>query len=480
MRITWRLMAASAVLLTVLSSVPANALAEGEEGPVAATEIEKIIEIGREDSQVMKHLDQICNRIGPRLTSSESLQVACEWAVDEFASMGLEAKLEKWGEFPVGFNRGPGYGRMVAPESMTLHFGTDAWTAGTTGRENGPAIMAPTTEEEWEAVEDSLKDSWVLIPPASFNRRTPREEYLKQREAREKMLDRIRAAEPLGLIEPTRDELIVTSGNYRRTWEELPTIPVVDLRLDQWDKIAEKLEAGEEVELEFDIRNFFKKGPIPLYNVIADIPGTEFPDEYVIVGGHLDSWDAATGATDNGAGCATTLEVARILMEAGFKPRRTIRFMLWTGEEQGLLGSRAYVEANPKVVEKTSAVLVHDGGTNYVSGIRVLEDMVDDMEKVFAPAMKLDERAPFDIEIVEVMRGGGSDHSSFISGGAPGFFWKQSGRAVYRQTHHTQYDTYDTVVPEYQQHTSLVVALGAAGLANLDHMLSREMMPKRD
>ena len=162
----------------------------------------------------------------------------------------------------------------------------------------------------------------------------------------------------------------------------------------QFDEIAGWLKDGKAVTLEFDIRNYFKKGPIKLYNVIADIPGTEKPDEYVIVGGHIDSWDGATGATDNGTGVSTTLEAARILMKAGVKPKRTIRFMLWSGEEQGLLGSAAYVKAHKDLMPKISAVLVHDGGTNYLSGIGATEAMLSDFEQVFAPVKELDPRLP--------------------------------------------------------------------------------------
>lgn len=470
------------VMLTVLLTAVA-ARAEEDNQPLVPPEvIDKIVAEGKENSQVQEHLDVICNRLGPRLTGSDGLQNACEWARDRFASMGLEARLEKWGEFPTGFNRGPSFGRMVEPELMTLEFGTNAWTAGTKGRQARRAVMAPTTDEEWESVGDSLKDAWVLVPAASggrFPRGGSREEWQQRRQERQKMMQRVRDAQPAGIIEPTRDNLIVTSGNYRLEWEDVPTIPEIDLVVEQWDELAKRIKDGEEVVLEFDIRNFFEKGPIPLYNVIADIPGTEFPDEYVVIGGHLDSWDAATGATDNGAGCATTIEVARILMEVGFKPRRTIRFMLWTGEEQGLLGSRAYVQQHPEVVEKVSAVLVHDGGTNYASGISVLQDQEEDITRIFEPVFKLDERTPFDVEVVDRRgygRPGGSDHTSFIRGGAPGFFWKQSGRAVYRNTHHTQFDTYDTVVPEYQRQTAVVVAVGAAGLASLDGLLSREML----
>ena len=248
----------------------------------------------------------------------------------------------------------------------------------------------------------------------------------------------------------------------------------------QYDEITGWLKAGKTVTLEFDIRNHFKKGPIKLYNVIADIPGTEKPDEYVIVGGHIDSWDGATGATDNGTGVATTLEAARILMKAGVKPKRTIRFMLWSGEEQGLLGSAAYVKSHKDLMSRISAVLVHDGGTNYLSGIGATEAMLADFEKVFEPVKDLDPAYPFEVRKVAGLMGGGSDHASFLGANVPGFFWGQrGGRAVYQHTHHTQFDTFDAAIPEYQVHSSLVVALGAYGIANLDHLLSREKLRAR-
>ena len=126
-----------------------------------------------------------------------------------------------------------------------------------------------------------------------------------------------------------------------------------------------------------------------MYNVIADIPGTEKPDEIVIVGGHIDSWDGATGTTDNGTGVATTLEAARLLMAAGAKPRRTIRFMLWSGEEQGLLGSVAWIKDHAAELDNISAVLVHDGGTNYVSGIQATAAMLPAMKIAFKPVIEM-------------------------------------------------------------------------------------------
>ncbi len=278
-----------------------------------------------------------------------------------------------------------------------------------------------------------------------------------------------------GTVRGTRNDLLITGGNYQVSWDKLPTTPSINLVKAQYDEIAALIKEGKPVVLEFDIRNYFKKGPIPLFNVIADIPGTEFPDEYVIVGGHIDSWDGATGTCDNGTGCSTTLEAARLLMKSGVKPRRTIRFMLWSGEEQGLFGSKEYVKAHPELMKKISAVLVHDGGTNYLSGISVTKAMKKDIDEALAPLVGLDPAMPFAIrEVPGLSLGGGSDHASFNAAGAPGFFWRQSGKANYQHVHHTQFDTYDAAIPEYQKHSSIVAALGSLGIANLDHLLSRE------
>ncbi|HTF56614.1 MAG TPA: M20/M25/M40 family metallo-hydrolase, partial [Planctomycetota bacterium] len=171
----------------------------------------------------------------------------------------------------------------------------------------------------------------------------------------------------------------------------------------------------------------------------------------------------------------TTLEAARLLMNAGAKPKRTIRFMLWSGEEQGLLGSRAYIKAHPEENARISAVLVHDGGTNYVSGIEATRPMVSIFEKVFEPVVALNQEMPFKIhEVKGLTMGMGSDHDSYLMAGVPGFFWRQLGKANYNHTHHTQYDTFDQAIPEYQQHTSMVVAIGAYNIANLDALLPRE------
>lgn len=436
-------------------------------------EVERIVSTAHEESQVMDHLDWLCNRIGPRLTGSDNLTNACEWVRDRFASYGIDnARLEEWGEFRVGFNRGPWFGRVVQPEPKPLEFVTMAWSAGTKGALRGKAILAPKDKKEFDEAKakGTLAGAWVLLPRAGG--RGPQ----LDRAFRRTLAKELEAAKAAGIMSPSSSDLLVTSGDHRISWDKLPSLPTVTLLRKQFDEIAGWLAAGKPVTLEFDIRNHFKKGPIKLYNVIADIPGSELPDEYVIVGGHIDSWDGATGATDNGTGVATTLEAARILRKAGAKPRRTIRFMLWSGEEQGLLGSAAYVKAHKDLTSKISAVLVHDGGTNYLSGIGATEAILPDFEQVFASIKELDSKYPFQVRKVGGLSGGGSDHASFLTANVPGFFWRQSGDARYQRTHHTQYDTFDAAIPDYQRHSSLVVALGAYGIANLDHLLSREKL----
>ncbi len=436
-------------------------------------DVQRIMSAAQEQCQVMDHLDVLVNRIGPRLTGSDNLTNACEWVRDRFASFGIEnARIEPWGEFPVGFNRGPWFGRVIQPEPRGLEFMTMAWTAGTKGTTRGKAIMAPSNKKEFDEAKEkgTLAGAWVLMPRAGTG---PAPEPGFRRTLR-KELENAKVAGIIAASSP--DELLVTGGLHRITWDKLPTLPSVTLRRKQFDEITGWLKDGKAVTLEFDIRNYFKKGPIKLFNVIADIPGSEFPDEYVIVGGHIDSWDGATGTTDNGTGVATTLEAARILMKAGVKPKRTIRFMLWSGEEQGLLGSAAYVKAHKELMPKISAVLVHDGGTNYLSGIGATEAILGDFEQVFAPVKDLDSKYPFVLRKVGGLTGGGSDHASFLTANVPGFFWRQSGDAIYRHTHHTQYDTFDAANPDYQRHSSLVAALGAFGISNLDHLLSREKL----
>jgi carboxypeptidase Q len=284
------------------------------------SEADKVIALGRSDNRVMEHLDHLVNRIGPRLTSSDNFRNACAWTLAEFERFGLHnCHLEQWGEFPVGFNRGPSSGRMLAPEKKELTFGTNAWTAGTRGRVSGPAVLAPANEEELARVRPKLKGAWVVIaPPARpAGRRGPpgeaagaapgasesasgRAQGAANSGATESAngerpprgprgrpgagpdrafrdaLEKAYAEEGIaGTIRSGRGDLILTSGSSKVAFDKLPTLPAINLLAAEHKEIVDHLKAGDEVRLEFDIRNWFEQGPIALSNVIAEIPGTD-------------------------------------------------------------------------------------------------------------------------------------------------------------------------------------------------------------
>ena len=453
--------------------------------PSSDSVVDAVYAIPDAEMQVTDILDQLSNGIGPRLTSSQSLMEASEWAADQFRSFGIEnVRMEVWGTFPVGFDRHSMTGRMISPEKRELVFTTRSWTPGTDGPVRGQALLAPKTDEELNALRGNLKNAWII---ASSNTVAPR--FGEARDGDEEALNyrfgQLCDEEGIaGVIRPGRGELVRTGGNYRVDWNDLPTRVGISLLREQFRTIFDNLKNGESVELEFNINQTFRQGPIPLYNVIAEIPGTDLADQMVIFGGHIDSWDGARGAQDNGTGTSTTLEAARILSsilkEQGLQPRRTIRFMLWSGEEQGLLGSRAYIEQHPEEMEHISSVIVHDGGTNACSGISTTPELLPLFEEVFAPIIGYTENAEDEhlrfhlVEKAALPRGVGSDHDAYLSKGVPGFFWEQSGETSYTYIHHTQNDTTDEVREDYQRFTARVVASSAWRLANMDQMLPRD------
>lgn len=450
----------------------AGAIAQSQADPQV---IEKIVDLGKNQNKVMEHLTYLTENIGPRLSSSPQLQRACEWTASQFKKYGLKnVQLEHWGDFPVGFERGKRQvGKMVSPYERNFEFTTSSWTPGTNGPVRGPAVLAPTSMTEFESMRDKLKGAWVISTTAQPGRgQQPGEEQQKLDEA-------IANAGIAGIVRGSRNDLVITSGRYAGLeWGKLPKTVRVMVRKQDMDAILYNLDQKRNVELLFDLEQRFVKGPRPLYNVVAEIPGTEKPDEVVIVSGHLDSWDGpgSTGTCDNGTGTMVALEAARLLMQAGAKPKRTIRFILWTGEEQGLLGSRAYVAKHKDELSKISCVFVDDGGTNYQGGVSCLASMEPMLKEAFAPAMAAFPEMPMRISVVERMpRGGGSDHASFNAVGVPGFFWFETGRADYGFVHHTQHDKLEHAIPEYLVQSSVNTACASYIIACAETLLPREV-----
>jgi len=441
-------------------------IASAQNDPV----IDKIIDLGKTDNKVMDHMDILTNRIGDRITGSDGYNSACVWAVNTMKSWGMMAEMQEAGEMPVGFNRGPWFGKMITPKEINLEFGTPSYTAGTKGRQKGHVIISPKTVEEFWKIRDSIKGAWVLID--GINSGWPRD-----RTGESELTKLIREAGALGTIQLSTFPIRLLFQKVE-SWETLPALPDIKLIDKQYNEIKDLIAGGKRVELEFDIRNYFRPGPIKYSNVIGWIPGTQYPDEYVILGGHLDGFDGGSGAVDNASGATVAMEVCRLIMAAGGKPKRTIMVQLWAAEEYGLLGSSAWVKQNPDKLPRISAVFNRDGGTNCITGLSVSKSMMPDFKQVIKPILGLNPKYPF--ELTERTRPfrkggrGGTDTFSFLQKEVPAFGFSTKGEQIYGRTWHTTLDTYDEIIPAYEEYSSMVTAVVAYGIANLDHLLPRE------
>lgn len=448
--------------------------------------LDKIVAEGKNNNQVMRHLDYIANSIGHRLTTSPNLDRAYYWTMAQFKEFGcVNVHMEQWGEWPVGFHRGPSTAKMTSPEEFNFEFTTPSWTQGTNGPVKAKAVVAPTTMEEFEKVESQLKGAWVVYKAAPP--RLPRTQGSNPPTLTAAQKDRLAVENEiansgiLGRVLPSNNELVLTGGSYsNKTASSHPMDINVTIRKSDMAKVFEQIDAGKPVELEFNLNNRFIEGPIKNYNVIAEIKGTEKPDEVVILGAHMDSWDGpgSQGAADNGTGMSTVLEAARILNTIGAKPKRTIRFILFSGEEQGLFGSRGYVETHKDEMDKISCVFIEDGGANYEGGAPALESMIP----MFQPIMDTMNAAFPDMPVkmrtvAQMPRGGGSDHASFNAVGVPGFFWDEVGTFDYTFIHHTQHDYFSRVPSNYMIQSATNSAVACYVMANAATMLPRAPKP---
>ncbi len=434
--------------------------------------VDAIINEGKNHSKVMTILGQITHDIGPRVTASPELTKGQEWAMAKFKEWGLSnVHLEKYGEASVGFQRGKRrVARMVTPERKELEYTTNNWVEGTNGLVRGAAVMAPGTVAEIKSSKN-LKGAWVLCK-AAVGMRGPR---LDESPEYKRALDAVGIA---GRIYGSPKNLLWSHGTWKdKTFESHPKDVSVTLTRAEFDEVKQDVESGKRTVLEFDLEHIWIKGPMPLYNVVAELPGTESPDECVIVGGHFDSWNApgSQGAQDNGTGSAVTLEAARILTSVHARPKRTIRFILWSGEEEGLLGSKAYVQAHKSEWDKISCTLNDDGGTTYQGGYVGFAGMKSMMEQAFAPTVKAFPDMPQRFEVTANMRGSeDSDHAPFNNVGIPGLDTIESGVGDYEHVWHTQFDRYETCNSKYLIQSATNHAVVSFNLACAATLLPRK------
>ncbi|PYO64923.1 MAG: peptidase M28 [Gemmatimonadetes bacterium] len=462
--------------------------------PVDTTGVGALIDQGMTKSQVMQNLQYLSDIIGPRLTGAPAVRQANDWTLRKFQEYGLDGHLEPW-NFGGTWERGAMWLRMTAPRAHDVVAASWAWAPGTNGKVvRGPVVrIDASSAESLEANKAKVKGAFVMLRAPSFvwNNDGPpmsaadtqrmrdqfrgafgppsamdsvRRARIQQFNTDQPFLLRNTGALAIVLDGGKEQDLLNMSGSPTRVLP-LPQIVVAHEEYALFDRL---LQAGVAPQLETSIQNKITTDSVPQWNTVAEIKGTEHPGQVVIVGAHLDSWDLGTGATDNGTGSMATLEAARIIAQSGLKPKRTIRFILFTGEEQGLIGSRKYAEAHAGEADSIQAVIVLDNGAGAITGqaLQGRPDLYGLWRAILLPVRR------FGADTVTDGFKGGTDHLSFLPYGVPGFNFNQITRG-YNHTHHSQSDTWDKAIPADLMQASTVMAVSAWELANLPVMIPR-------
>ena len=483
---------------------------------------------GFNNSKVMETLFELTDVNGPRLTGSTGMRNAEKWASEKLKNWGLKhVKIEPWGGFGKGWEVNKSYVAMTAPYYQSLIAVPKAWTPGTNGLVQGRAVVVRIDkEEEMAKYAGKLKGKIIVFASGKTGietkpnftadaRRLSDSELLKMaldphldetttdlsqapktpaantRAAamalRQKIDSFFMAEGVVAVISGGRGTMgtVYTSNGASRAWDAKPVLPEMEMGSEHIGRLIRLLEAGKEVSLEMDTKTTFIMNDSTENDVVAEIPGTDpkLKDELVIIGGHMDSWHAGTGATDNGAGAAVMMEVMRILKTINIEPRRTIRILLWSGEEQGLLGSRGYVKNHygdritmklKPEQEKVSAYYNLDNGGGKIRGIYAQGnyEAVPIFTSWFEPF------ADLGASTVTIKNTGSTDHISFDEVGIPGFQFIQDPLDYGTRTHHSNMDSYDRISANDLEQASVIIATFVYNTAMRDDKMPRKPLPK--
>jgi hypothetical protein len=424
----------------------------------------------------MANVEYLCDVIGPRLTGSERLERAGNWALAKAREYGASnVHAETW-DFAYGWIRGRDSARLLSHNGIFLRVDQSAWSESTKGAVQGEVMLLEArTLEELEPLRGKLKGKILLrgnpdAPPQRRGEGRPGEriDFQTMLARAQAIAEFLRAEGALAVLQPSNKKygLSLAGGSPVKDLARKP-LPAATLPQEDYRLLLRLLKRGEPVRLELSLNGRYTDAPVPGRNWVAEIPGTEKPEEVVIVGGHLDSWDLGTGATDNATGSMMALETLRAIKALGLKPKRTIRMVLWEGEEQGLLGSRAYVEAHKNELDRIQAVLVNDMGSGATRGwqLQGREEARAAMARAVAPLND------FGVREISLRMMGGTDHASYDRMGVPAFSAIQEGLDYMSHTHHSQVDTFERVVPEQAIQSAQALAVTAWELANLDERL---------
>ncbi|MFY9752623.1 MAG: M28 family peptidase [Candidatus Acidiferrales bacterium] len=505
-----------------------------------------IREEGLEHSHVMDYAGGLADGIGPRLTGSPNMAKANAWTRDQLTKMGcVNAHLEDWGEFGMGWQQLNTWARMSEPDTAVFVVQATPWSASTNGPVTAQAISVVINDEsDMEKYKGKLSGKIVLLgamrdvpvpDKAFFERYTDQqlkdmeslpvggnadlqariERYVKRAKLTTKIIPFLAEEKVAGVIVPSRDAAngggtgIIFDDNgaalgrapYHR--DTAVPFPVVVAQIESYGRVFRLLENHVPVSIEMDVETKFTGDHEHGFDTIAEIPGTDpkLKDEVVMVGGHLDSWIAGTGATDNGAGAIVAMEVMRILNSIDAKPRRTIRIALWSGEEEGLFGSKGYVSQHfgsfplstapdqlelPEFLRKAAGPLAAkpeqklisayfnvDNGTGKIRGIYTQGNAAVDgiFEQWIAPLKDLG------VTTVTNRNTGGTDHLSFDAVGIPGFQFIQDPMDYETRTHHSNMDTYERLQPADLKQIAVVEAIFVYNAAMREQMIPRKPLP---
>lgn len=446
--------------------------------------VESIVKEATENSQLEKLAHELVDVIGPRLVGTPQMQQAHDWAVNKYAGWGISAKNEKWGEWR-GWQRGVSHIDMVYPRVKSLEGMQLAWSPST----NGKAVVAelviiPDVADSiaFQKWLPNVKGKFVMI---SMNQPTGRPDYNWEEFATKESFEKMKK-QRADQTEAWRQRISKTGYNARTlpvalekagaagvvasNWSAgfgvnkifsayTTKIPTVDIALEDYGLLYRLVESGNNPKI--SVRADSKEqGVVPTFNTIAEIKGTEKPEEYVILSAHFDSWDGGTGATDNGTGTITMMEALRILKKVYPNPKRTILVGHWGSEEQGLNGSRAFVEDHPEIVKNIQAVFNQDNGTGRVvnlSGQGFLH-AYDYLGRWLSQAPE-SIRTQVQTVFPGTPGGGGSDYASFVAAGAPAFSLSSLSWSYGNYTWHTQRDTYDKIVFDDVRSNAILTAI---------------------
>ncbi len=477
---------------------------------------------GLDQSQVMEIASWLTDIYGPRLTGSPMLDKATEWAVEQLRSWGMEnVHLHEWGPFGRGWEMKHFEMHATSPNYFPIIAYPKAWSAGNNGTIEGEVVyLAANTVDKLNAYRGKLQgkfvfldtirdvDEWfeapamrldsdALLGQANANRPTPRRfrNYRRSGESFSQSLWRFLANEGVAAVvdRSYKGDLgtvflsgaSVAEGSAQEEGQQI--IPQVTMSVEHYNRILRMIDKGLTVSLSMDLQVAYTNEDGMEHNIIAEIPGTDLSDEVVMFGAHFDSWHTGTGATDNAAGSSVMMEAARILLktieETGVRPRRTLRLALWTGEEQGLFGSKAYVGdhfANTDnfgnlidvlpAQDKISAYYNLDNGTGKIRGVYlqgntavapIFRDWLEPFEDLGASTLTLSNT-------------GGTDHLAFDAVGIPGFQFIQDPVAYSTRTHHSNMDQWDHLIEDDLKQAATIIASFVMHTAQRDEKLPRK------